>query len=149
MKILALDQSTISSGYSIWNEKGTLLKSGVIKAKDIKEMYFSLLELIKEIKPKKVIIEDIYYSPKTVNNFKPLARLQGLIMSICYQKKIDIIIITANEWKKAFGIKQGKTKRNEQKQECKLIVEEKFGIKVGTDESDAIGIGSWYFTSRE
>lgn len=142
--ILALDQSTISTGFSYFNDKGEFITSGLVTAKDMQDMYFVLQELIKKYKPNVIVIEDVYYCPNSAKSFHTLANLQGLIMSICYSKKIPLFIVTASDWKKSFGIKTYRTKRNEQKQQCRDIVKEKYNIDVNTDEADAIGIASWY-----
>ena len=143
--ILALDQSTNSTGFSYFNEKGKYIKSGLITATNIEEMFYEIEKLINKLKPNIIVIEDIYFSYGSSYSFKPLANLQGLIISICYKKNIPFEIVAANTWKSKFGIKISKTKRNEQKQQCKLIVKEKYNIDVNTDEADAIGIGYWYF----
>ena len=145
--ILALDQSTSCTGFSYWDNDGTFLDSGKleIKSANLEDMIILIMDLFDKYKPDTVVIEDIFYSPSGGKSFATLAKLQGIIIGICIDRKIEYEIVQAKTWKKAFGIQTNKTKRNKQKQECQNIVKQKFNLDVNTDEADSIGFGNWYF----
>lgn len=148
MNIIALDQSTVNSGYSFWID-GKYVTSGCLKADGIKQMFFLIENIIEKYKPDTLVIEDIFFISSSAKSAIPLAQLQGLIISMCIKRNIDIYIVTCNKWRKILGINTYKKNRDTLKKEVKELVEQKYNIKVDSnDESDAIGIGYWYWNTN-
>lgn len=147
MKIICLDQSTKVTGYSIWKNK-ELHSYGTLDA-DPKEknpmermyqMYFKIKELIDDIKPDFVVIEGVQFQ----NNYKTysqLSQLQGIILSILFERDLQFIFLEPTAWK-AFCKIKGR-KRIEQKANTIQMVKDKFGLELSEDICDAIGIGLW------
>lgn len=154
MRILALDQATAISGYSII-EDGNYIKSGIIdlsKDKDsehrIARMMLSLCDVITDSNIDVVVFEDIQ---KQVNiaTYKSLARLQGAIMLWCYRHEIVFSYILPTAWRRKLGFHQGGgVKSKELKQQAITYVKEhckELDRDVTSDEADAICIGLSYF----
>ncbi len=153
-KILALDQSSHITGYSIF-EDSKLITYGKFSFDDdnldqrlykIRQKVQSLIEdnNIDELK-----IEDIQMQNNVINNvqtFKALAEVYGIIEELAYELKIPCESVLASSWKSKFNIK-GKA-RADQKRAAQQYVQETFNIKATQDECDAICIGN-YFASTE
>lgn len=148
MITLAFDQSTNVTGYSVWKDE-SLIKYGVIDHSDMKNdatdrfntMCDDIIDLIKGIKPDRVIVEDIAQH-QNVNVLKVLARLQGIIMYHCYTLDMPIEIIAPTAWRKKLGFEQGKMKRDELKQMALNYVKSTYGYDVIEDVAEAICIGA-------
>lgn len=157
MNVLALDQATYSTGYSIWDKKNKiLLKYGLIKIKGT-NVWDRLYQLIQEIEIicnqwdiKEIYIEDIQYQEdkeyqsfeQGVNNvktFKTLAWLQGVIMYWSYIHNINIETLFSSQWKSFCKIKG--TTRSVQKQNSIKFVYNIFREKVESDIADSICLG--------
>ena len=149
MKILALDQASRISGWSIF-EDNELISYGKIDLSnepDIGEKLHKLRQSVKQMIQKekidKVILEDIYMDGQRVNNvqtFKVLAEVFGVLYELCIDMNIPVEAVLAGTWKSTLGIK-GKT-RPEQKRAAQAWVLENYGIKATQDEVDAICIGA-------
>lgn len=160
-RILALDQATITSGWSVFDNEN-LIKFGSYTTKDndtdnrIVDFKNYLINMLEFWKPDKVILEDIQlqqFGPKSSNNvegvttFKKLAQLQGVLINTLIENGIEYSIAHTGTWRNACGIK-GKT-RADRKRSAQLIVEETYGIKSTQDEADAICIGLYATKKRE
>ena len=140
MKTLALDLSSKSSGYAIF-ENQELKKYGCISAsssnlyKRIEKMTTELTTILKENKIDKVIIEDVV--PDDVHNngtvFRALMHLQGLVAYTLNKFNLSPEYVVASHWRKLCGIKTGAGVRRESLNQ--------FGITVNDDIADAICIG--------
>lgn len=147
-RVLALDQSTKITGYSIFDNK-KLVFYGVFKADETKneiardiELKERLVSLIRNWNPDLVGIEGIQYQQAIgVTTFETLARLQGILMGSLYELKINYKICPTPTWRAHCGVK-GKS-RVDKKRSMKELVKNWFDIKVGEDEADAIGIGKY------
>ena len=151
MNILSLDASTKSTGYAIF--EGTTLKTyGCITSsstdliKRIHKMVDEINVLLKEHKIDKIILEEV--RPETgVQNLKThraLMWLQGAIAIMVHDiyPKVESIYMYPSEWRKSCKIKTGRgVVRETVKQHDIRFVQETFGITVGDDIADAIGIG--------
>ena len=149
MKTLALDLSSKSSGYAIF-ENQELEKYGCISAsssnlyKRIEKMTTELTTILKENKIDKVIIEDVV--PDDVHNngtvFRALMHLQGLVAYTLNKFNLSPEYVVASHWRKLCGIKTGAGVRRESlKPKDKEFVKNQFGITVNDDIADAICIG--------
>lgn len=149
MKILALDQATITSGYAIYDYKNKkLVDSGLIKAEKklpinerIKVIVEKVLSIIDKEKIEAVCYEQIP-KIKGVTTAIKLAKLAGAIEYILTNKNMLYAEINVNSHKKQFGITS--RKRDEQKAEAIKIVKMLYKKEVTDDEADAISIGNYF-----
>lgn len=147
IKILAIDQSTKISGYSVWKNK-KLIEYGFLetnKKEDnpierMKQMYDEFLLLIDKIKPDFVVFEDTQFQ-NNYSTYKILSQLQGVLMAILFERGIGFQIIQPTAWKSATNVKG--RKRIEQKSSAIQTVKSKYNLNVSEDEADAILIGTW------
>lgn len=151
-RILALDQATKVTGYSIFDgdkliKYGTFTTSSddeVARCVAIKNWFVSMLQ---NWRPNYVGIEGIQYQPKTfdgetigsVTLFQTLAHLQGVLLVTCHEYNIPCTVCPTNTWRNTCGVK-GRV-RADKKKSMQMIVKNWYGINVSDDESDAIGIG--------
>lgn len=149
MKILSFDQSTVKTGYAVF-DGADLIAHGVIdlhKDKDAWEreqlMRIRIKDLIKQNRPKVVVLEGVSAksNPQTVIM---LGRLQGHIMSAAWDKNADVKIYLPTEWRKIDGIKQGPRTRKELKEQSIALVANAYGLDLPEDEAEAIAIGIAY-----
>lgn len=151
MNILSLDCSTKSTGWAIYIDKklsnyGLITSSSTDLIKRIHKMVDEINILIKDNKIEKIILEEV--RPETgVQNLKThraLMWLQGALAIMVHDNypKVETIYMYPSEWRKSCKIKTGRgVVRETVKQHDIRFVEETFGIKVGDDIADAIGIG--------
>lgn len=145
-KILSIDQSTKISGYSIFDNK-QLISYGKLEV-DTKEnpiermnqMYDKIVNLINSIQPDFIVFEDVQFQ-QNYGTFQQLSQLQGIVMSILFERNIGFQIVQPTKWKSFCQIKG--RKRIEQKANTIQMVKEKYNLEVSEDEADAIGIGTW------
>lgn len=147
MIVLAIDPSTTSTGWCIFNtdmdyyeEYGTIKPTTKEPIRRIIEIYKQLRELIRVWKPELVVIENLSVT-RNANTTKILAGLQVQIEILCVWLNLLYAIVRPSEWRKVVGIK-GKT-RKEQKANAIQHVTHKYNIKVNEDEADAICIGEY------
>lgn len=149
MKILSLDQSTMKTGYAVFDD-ANLISHGIVdlhKEKDAWEreqlMRIKIKDLIKQHRPKVVVLEGVSAksNPQTVIL---LGRLQGYIMAAAWDKNADIKIYLPTEWRKLDHIKQGPRTRKELKEQSISLVLDAYGLSLPEDEAEAIAIGVAY-----
>lgn len=145
-KILALDQSTKSTGYCVI-QNNKVKDYGLITADSnlpilerIRVMYFNIQDLIDKTKPDFVVFEGTQYQ-NNAGAFGGLSKLQGTILAILYDRDLSFYIVEPTCWKSFCKIKG--RKRVEQKANTKIFVAEKYNVDVSEDEADAIGIATW------
>lgn len=148
-RILALDQATKISGYTIM-DSGELIKYGTFAATGDDEIERDnkvkmwLLSMIANWKPDSVALEGIQFQDEIngqktgVTTFETLARLQGILMETLYEEKIDYKICPTQVWRKHCGVK-GRT-RADKKTSMRLLVKQWYDVSVSEDEADSIGI---------
>lgn len=148
--ILALDQSSNLTGYSVYKD-GKILSYGVLSLKDITKTshgetaYDEKVENVKQFlircidffKPDIIAIEDIQRQ-SNVKTFKDLAYLQGVIKNHLYVNKIPFLVLSPSMWRGELKIKG--RKRVDVKKNAQLYVKDNFGIESTEDEADAICI---------
>jgi len=147
-RVLALDQSTKITGYSIFDDK-ELIYYGIFEAEEsnneilrdiqVKEW---LVSVIKNWEPELVGLEGIQYQANFgVTTFETLARLQGILMGTLCELNIPYKICPTPTWRAHCGVK-GRT-RIEKKRSMKELVKKWFDVQITDDEADAIGIGKY------
>lgn len=146
-RILALDQSTWRTGWSIF-DSGKLTRYGLFVANldDEAERFVEVKEwltsMIQNWDPDVLGIEGIQYQKNFgVTTFQTLARLQGVLMALAVDLKIPLVIAPTASWRALCGVK-GKA-RADRKKSMQLIVKEEFDVMVNDDCADAIGIGKY------
>lgn len=147
MRVLAFDQSTRVTGYSIFDD-GNYVDSGVIdlhKIKDTdersKQMAVEICRTIKDNKPHCVIIEEVQQQSNVLTVIK-LARIQGVAIGFCAAHNIELHILTPTRWRSALSYRQGpKVKREELKEQSLNFVKRELGLSIGSeDENEACAI---------
>ncbi len=147
MKVLALDQSTRVTGYSLFEDM-RYVKSGVIdlhKNTDTnersKQMAVEICKLIENTKPDCVIIEEVQ-NQSNISTVIKLARIQGVAIGFCAAHNIDLHILTPSQWRAALDYKQGpKIKREILKQQSRDFVKNVLGLNITSeDETEAVAI---------
>lgn len=153
--LLALDQSSHTSGYAIFSE-GKLISYGkfTFDDNDIGDRLYKIREkvksLIEEYNINFVVFEDIQLQSNVANNvktFKVLAEVFGVIYELLTELDIPKETVLAGTWKRFLSIK-GRA-RAEQKKEAQNFVLTNYGIKATQDESDAICIGVYYLSRTD
>lgn len=149
MNILALDQSSRETGWSIFNAStGDFIKVGLISSTQTKvEVRLMALrerikEIIKDYSIEKVYLEDIQLQHNVANNvrtYKVLAYVIGVLIELCHELGLPYELVSSNTWKSALGVKG--SRRPEQKANAAKLVKEKFDVDVTQDEADAVCIG--------
>lgn len=146
-RVLALDQASHVSGYSIYDDR-TLVTYGTFETKTqeedsrIHEVKEWMISMIQSYQPDLIAIEGIQYQQSFgVTTFQALARLQGVLIEECLSEKIPYEICPTNTWRAYCGVK-GQT-RNDKKKSMQGLVKKWFDISVSDDCADAIGIGKY------
>jgi Holliday junction resolvasome RuvABC endonuclease subunit len=155
--ILALDLSSKSSGWSIF-EEGELIDYGCVvstSASNIKRI-IAIREGIKEVINKynvsDIIAEEVRTDYKNAHTYKILTWVQGVIAVAAYEinPKINITYIQPSSWRASVGIHTGRgIKREELKKADVDLVKQLYNIDVNDDIADAILIGKSYFIKNE
>ena len=145
MKILCLDQATITTGWSVWQDKD-LIAQGKFSYEEgdlvrrMHEIKLHVLALIQHYEIQKLYLEDIQYQQQVgVTTYKVLAELIGVLQELAMENKIPVELVPSQSWKSSCGIK-GRA-RAEQKANAQRHVKEKYGLDVTQDEADSICIG--------
>ena len=155
MTILALDQSSRITGYSVFQD-GKLIQSGIIKLTNsdigirLVQLRNTIIEYIKKWNIDYVIYEDIQLQNSATNNvetFKILAEVIGVLEELFNELNIPHGAVLSTVWKSAVGVK-GRY-RADQKKNAQLLVKNTYGLDVSEDESDAICIGTYYTTKKQ
>lgn len=152
MKILAIDASTKSTGYAIYEDE-KLVKYGCFTAssldviKRIQKIVGLLEHLIADENIERVILEEVISEKgKTNKTYKALMWLQAAINFMVhdiYQIPIDYLL--PNEWRAAIGIHTGRgVCREELKRKDIDFVKKNFDIEANDDICDAICLGYAY-----
>lgn len=149
IQILALDQSTKRTGFAIFKDR-QYISSGLIDCdkeeyspeERFKHMCFSLKELFTQVSPDFLIMEQVAYQRNAAALIE-LARLQGVLISICFDVDIPFFIYPPSSWRKDIGFKQGAgIKRKELKLQAIEYVQKKYGINANEDTAESIAMGS-------
>ena len=148
MKILALDQASQTTGWSVWDGSKLITYGKFTVAQPhmgdrLTAIRNHVQKLIDTHAPQKVIFEDIQLQAKTVNNvhtYRVLAEVIGMLETFLTDQKISYEIMSSSTWKSVLSIK-GKD-RTEQKRNAQKWVVENYSIKPTQDECDAICIGA-------
>ena len=148
MFYLALDLSTKSSGYAVFEDK-KLIDYGCITAASanvwhrIDKMIAELDKILQKYQFSHIYIEDVY--PEDVKGnlivWKTLTYLQGFVLHLLDKYNLKHTFFTASEWRAKCGIHTGRgIKRESLKSKDIAFVKSQFGIDVNDDVADAIAL---------
>lgn len=149
MFYLALDLSSKSSGYAVFEDK-KLMKYGCITAASsnvwhrIDKMILELDKILQQYQFSHIYIEDVY--PEDVKGnltvWKTLTYLQGFVLHLLDKYDLKSTFLTASSWRSKCGIHTGRgIKRESLKAKDIAFVKNHFGLDVNDDVADAICIG--------
>lgn len=146
-RVLAFDQSTKVSGWSVFDDN-KLISYGIFEATSDDEMRRCcevkswMMSMIDGWKPDVVGLEGIQYQEKMgVTTFETLAELKGILRLTLYELGIQTKVCPTNTWRAHCGVK-GQT-RQDKKNSMKFLVKKWYDISVTDDVADAIGIGKY------
>ncbi len=153
MRILAIDASTKSSGWAIFNDT-KLEDYGCITAASA-DMIGRIQKIIKDLRQvlltypdtSTIVLEEVRpeLGPQTnQKTHKALMYLQAAIAFLIHDEfsSIRIEYIYPNSWRKECGIKIGKGHRSDELKQADIaFVKQTYNIEVNDDIADAIGIG--------
>jgi len=151
-RILALDAATNISGYSVYDDN-TLVGYGTFKADENKDVTARINEVKKWLEfavnnwqPDQIIMENIqlqtFGKTSQVDLYQKLARLQGVLLDVCFEKDIYCDLAYATEWRHYCNVGEGIGRENKKKQAQDKVFTW-YGLKCTQDEADAICIGKY------
>lgn len=147
MRVLAFDQSTRVTGWSIFDD-AHYVNSGVINLQKIedttersKQMGLEICKIIEGNMPNEIIIEEVAMQ-SNVDTLKKLARIQGMAIGFATAHDIPTHILEPTRWRAALNYKQGpKVARKELKQQSRDFVKNVLGLNIKSeDENEATAI---------
>lgn len=154
MKILALDASTKSTGWAVFDETklvahGCATASSTDLVKRIQKIISELTIILSNHKVDKIILEEVRPEQglQNIKTHKALMYLQAAIVFLVHDhfSKAEIEYVYPSEWRKQCGIKTGSGVRRESLKEKDIeFVKNEYGLTVNDDIADAIGIGHAY-----
>lgn len=155
-KILALDASTKSTGWSYY-EDGQLIEYGCLTASSrdvierIDKITAQLYNILNQHEIDILILEEVLPEKNKQNKtYKALMWLQAAINFLLHENfpKVKIKYFLPSEWRSICNIVQGRgIEREEVKANDIAFVKKTFGISANDDICDAIGIG-WAYTHQ-
>ena len=139
MKVLSLDNSTKSTGYSVWCDE-ELLYYGCIKSNEdnlysrIKYMGSEIDKLIKENNIQLIYAEEVPLISNNTATMLTLGTLKGYILGVANYNNIEIKFIPVGTWRKEIdgmfdGTKEGKTRLALKKRSIE-IANEIYGLEL-------------------
>ena len=152
MRILALDASTKSTGWAVFEDTrlqtyGCLTASSTDLIKRINKMIEGLKVILSQENVDKIILEEVRPEETGIQNLKThkaLMYLQAAIVFLIHDnfKSIEIEYVYPSEWRSKCGIKTGRgIQRTSLKTKDIAFVKDTYDIVVNDDIADAIGIG--------
>ena len=147
MIILALDQATVNTAYSVWVNSKLITHDKVTADEKIKDYRRSLqmvdlvMKKVEEYKPDLVVLEGAF-SNGNIKTFGMLSCLRGMTMERLKDEGYKFEIVEPVTWKSFAKIKG---KRPEQKKQSIALAERIFGLELFDDDdiADSINIGCW------
>ena len=148
MRLLALDQASHTTGYSVFEDE-TPIKISHFNAKgtDFADRLVSIKQqvdtLIKEYSIDTVAIEDIQLQQNKVQNvktFKMLAEVLGVLEEYLQETKMNYYVIPPIQWKATLKI--AGLGRTAEKAAAQKYVKDTYGLICTEDEADSVGIAT-------
>lgn len=146
MRILALDQASILTGYAVF-DNGDLVDFGKLSIEKstpptdrFEEMCRKIHLLFLKSRADIIIFEDVSLRT-SIKTLIVLSRLQGAIMDLSYHYNVGYKIYPPTQWRKILGFTQGQTSRSDLKVQAIDYVKKCYGVTVKDDIAEAICIG--------
>lgn len=150
-RILAIDQASITSGWSIFDNDelisyGKWTSEGTHSTERIGQTKYWVASMVEKWKPDLLVLEDIQLQKfsdggEAVVTYKKLAHLQGVLKNFAFEKGIPYKVVAPATWR-AYSQIKGKT-RSDKKKSAQLKIKSLYDVNVTQDEADAILIGAW------
>ena len=152
--LLALDQASITTGYTIFQD-GKIIKvshftcSGNDLGERLEQIRNNIISLIKEYDIDEVVFEDIQLQDvegsreKGVKTFKILAEAFGTVHELLTEIKMPYSVALPIKWKAHFKI-AGKG-RTQEKKMAQAYVLKNYNIKCTEDEADSLCIALYHY----
>lgn len=149
MIVLAIDPSTTSTGWCIYNTEldyaedyGTIQPNIKDPIKRIIVIRCEIKEIMRMWKPELVVIEDLSVT-RNAKTTKLLAGLQVELEILCVHNSLLYYLVRPAEWRKVVGIK-GRDRKTQKKNAIEYVKRNKLvDIDVSDDEADALCIGAF------
>lgn len=148
--IIALDESTTSTGYAIFKNNQLVDYGAIIeKSKDVLERVNNIVnkicDIIRKYKPNDIVLENVQIT-MSAPTAKSLMGLQFIIEIISYRNNIKCTAIRTAHWRKVLGLSNSpKINRATKKKEAMEYVKNKYNISEEIDDvTDAICIGECF-----
>jgi len=151
MKVLSLDVSSISTGWSLLTNEKKLLCFGVISIPDVElsaKLYWFhnyIESLIITLDPAIVLVEETYL--KNVKTLKTLSQFIGIVNFVCFKYRKQTIYLSPNTVRAFFKLKT--------KHDVFDFVKNKYRVKLkglmfnnGNDITDSILQALYYIDSQ-
>lgn len=156
--LLALDQSSYTTGYSVFKDGQPVVIShftaqGDDLGKRLEQIKTNIIELIAKYDIDEVVFEDIQLQDMAggkevgIKTFKILAEVFGVVHELLTEMEMDYTIVPPVVWKATFKI-AGKGRKVEKKM-AQDYVFNTYGIKCTEDEADATCIGAHVLKKQE
>ena len=157
MTILALDQSSYTTGYSVFKDDKPVVIShfdcvGNDLGDRLEQLRNKIIELINQYQVDEVVFEDIQLQDVNGNKevgiktFKILAEVFGVVHELLTELNMKYTVVAPIVWKATFKI-AGKG-RAQEKKASQAYVLKTYGIKCTEDEADATCIGAHFIHKR-
>ena len=156
-KILCLDQSTRTSGFSVWEtDPPQLLDHGAFTFEDsdlairLEKIRQRVIQLVKDNEITKLYLEDIQLQGNVnqgVTTYKALAEVIGVLTELAVELHIPYELVHSASWKSTCGVR-GRD-RQTQKANAQHHVLTAYKVTASQDEADAICIGEHVTTGKE
>ena len=156
--LLALDQSSYTTGYSVFKNGEPVVIShftvlGDDLGKRLEQIRQNIIDLINKYDIDEVVFEDIQLQDMNgskevgIKTFKILAEVFGVVHELLTELEMDYTIVPPVVWKATFKIAgKGRVKEKKMAQE---YVFKTYGIRCTEDEADATCIGAHVIKKQE
>lgn len=157
MTLLALDQSSQTTGYSIFKDGKPIVIShfdcvGNDLGDRLEQLRNNIIKLINQYQVDEVIFEDIILQniagnkDTGIRTFKVLAEVFGVVQELLTELKIKYTVVAPTVWKATFKI-AGKGRPQEKKMAQEYVLKT-YGVQCTEDEADATCIGTHYIIKK-
>lgn len=156
--LLALDQASYTTGYSVFKDGQPIVIShftvlGDDLGKRLEQIRQNIIDLINKYDIDEVVFEDIQLQDMEggkevgIKTFKILAEVFGVVHELLTELQMDYTIVPPVVWKATFKIAgKGRTKEKKMAQE---YVFKTYGLRCTEDEADATCIGAHVIKKQE
>ena len=156
--LLALDQSSYTTGYSVFKDGQPVAIShftaqGDDLGKRLEQIKTNIIELIAKYDIDEVVFEDIQLQDMAggkevgIKTFKILAEVFGVVHELLTEMEMDYTIVPPVVWKATFKI-AGKGRTAEKKMAQRWVIDN-YGLRCTEDEADAACLGTHVIKNLE